>query len=412
MKVYSCRMCQGNLSEPKLKLPSTPLANEFLKTREPQDFYPLEVCVCESCGHYQLNEQVPPEKMFRTYSFVAGTSPVNIEHFRQYAEDMIKTFELLPGSKILDIGSNDGTLLKHFKDLGMDVFGIDPAENIAKIANERGIPTVAMFFNEYVATAMAQETTYDLIVANNVFAHVPDLGDFARGVKRLLAPHGVFSFEVSYFADVCDKALFDTVYAEHTSYHHILPLINLFDKLGMYLFDVQHISNHGGSVRVLVCHREAMYAIPKEDCYRRLHDILDIEMDMPQKVSQLQGKIEKLGLQLREKLREFKDQGKSIAIFGVPAKATTLMYALGIDPSMIDFAVDDAPLKQGTFTPGMHIPVYSSEAIIKNRPDVILVLCWNFSDSVIKNCQARWNEAFGNDRYPTFVTPLPELKVE
>jgi SAM-dependent methyltransferase len=447
MKIYNCRLCKGNLSEPKLRLPSTPLANEFVKTKEPQDLFPLEICVCEKCGHYQLNESVDPERLFRNYLFVAGTSPVNVEHFRQYAAHMIEKFDLKPNSKVLDIASNDGTLLKHFKDLGMKVRGIDPAENIARIANENGIETIPEFFTEKFADEMVQEFysldysktfgPYALITANNVFAHVPDLVDFTKGVKKLLAPQGVFSFEVSYFPDVCDKTLFDTIYHEHSSYHTIEPLISFFTKHGLDLFDVERIPNHGGSIRVFVRREEdktkgkwddeeycplsgcrKLHSKQLHDRCNRLYDLKKQEENIENKVAILQKNIKYLGLELREKLRDYKDQGKSIAIYGTPAKATTLMYALGIKEKWIDFAVDDAPLKQGTFTPGKHIPVYSSQAIMESRPDVLLILAWNFADSIIKNCKKQWeeyhrlNNMHGSARYPTFIIPLPELKIE
>ena len=218
MKVYNCRMCKGKLSEPKLQFPPTPLANEFVKTTEPQELFPLEVCVCEDCGHYQLNEHIEPERLFRNYVFVAGTSPVNVEHFKCYAEDMVAKFSLKDSSKILDIASNDGTLLKHFKNMKFRVLGIDPAKNIAEEANKNGIETLPEFFtNKFADTILEKYGKFDLITANNVFAHVPDLEDFALGVKKLLVPQGVFTFEVSYFGDVCDMKNIDYEFKGETT---------------------------------------------------------------------------------------------------------------------------------------------------------------------------------------------------
>ena len=419
MKVYSCRLCKGKLSAPKLDLGSTPLANEFVKTKEPQDLFPLEVCVCEECGHYQLNQSIDPKKIFTHYVFVAGTSPVNVEHFHQYAVDMVKQLDLKPDSRILDIGSNDGTLLKHFQDLGMLVLGIDPAQNLAEEANQNGIPTIPDFFTEEHADKMLQKHgQFDLITSNNVCAHLPDLSDFVKGVKKLLAPQGVFSFEVSYFADVCDKTLFDTCYHEHSSYHTLNPLFPFFQAHGLDIFDVERIDTHGGSIRVYVRREEdklqGRWHAGKWYCLEggRICNLLDQEKDIEKKVAALAKNIKYLGLELREKLRNYKDQGKSVAIYGVPAKATTLIYALGIDEKWIDFAVDDNPLKQGLFTPGKHIPIYSSQAIIERKPDVLLILAWNFAHSIIENCEKQWYSAFKNVRYPTFIVPLPELKIK
>lgn len=400
MKVEYCRLCKtGKLSEPKLKFPATPLANEFVRETTPQDLFPLEVCVCQDCGHYQLNESVDPERLFRDYFFVAGTSPVNVEHFRKYAVQMVEKFNLKAKSKVLDIASNDGVLLRHFKDLGMEILGIDPAKNLAEQANKDGIPTIPEFFTEeYADKMLSQYGQFDLITANNVFAHVPDLADFAKGVKKILSPNGVFVFEVSYFADVCDKTLFDTVYHEHSSYHTLGPLNKFFRSHGLCAFDVQRIDNHGGSIRVYVQHKDrAREFIVSDDWISCLEQELDIE----KKVEKLALNIRLLGLELREKLRDYSRQGNSIAIYGVPAKATTLMYALGIKEDWINFAVDDAPLKQGTFTPGMHISVLPTSAIYEKRTTVILVLAWNFADSIIKK----------HSKFPgKWIVPIPELK--
>lgn len=396
MKVSECRLCRGKLSEPKLNLGKTPLANEFVKEPTPQDLFPLEMCVCEKCGHYQLNETVEPERLFRNYLFVAGTSPVNVEHFRQYAAHMKERFDLKSGSKVLDIASNDGVLLRHFKDLGMTVLGIDPAKNIAEIANKNGIETLSEFFTEaYADKVAAKYGQFDLITANNVFAHVPDMIGFAKGVKKLLSPMGVFSFEVSYLLDVCDKVLFDTCYHEHTSYHTITPLIDFFSSLGMSVLDVEHIDNHGGSVRILVKLQES-----KRHCVS-IQTFYEREKGIAEKIDRLQKDVKLFGYELREKLQLLKAQGKSIAIYGVPAKATTLMYALNIDERIIDFAVDDAPLKQGTFTPGKHIPVLPTSAIYERKPDVLLVLAWNFAPSIMKT-----HHKFKG----TWIVPIPELK--
>lgn len=384
-----------------MALPATPLANEFVKTTEPQDLFPLEVCPCSKCGHYQLTESVEPARLFRNYLFVAGTSPVNVEHFRKYAVHMVEKFGLRSGSRILDIASNDGTLLKEFAKLEMSVLGIDPARNLAEEANKNGIPTIPEFFTaEYADQMLEEHGKFDIITANNVFAHVPDLANFAKGVKKLLGPLGVFSFEVSYFADVCDKTLFDTIYHEHSSYHTLTPLLPFFQSHGLEVFDVERISNHGGSIRVFVRHAAAVANYDKA-MTASMTDMLFQEKDIEKKVEHLKKNIDDLGQALRDKLRLYKTQGKSIAIYGVPAKATTLMYALGIKKEWVDFAVDDASLKQGTFTPGMHIPVLPTKTIYEKRPGILLILAWNFADSIIAN-----HKSFGGK----FIVPIPELK--
>lgn len=401
MKVDHCRLCKtGFLSEPKLTFPPTPLANEYLKDPVPQELFPLEVCVCTTCGHYQLNESIDPERLFRVYSYAAGHSTANIAHFRASAKHQVEKFGLSAGSRVLDIASNDGTLLKAFKELGMNILGIDPAQNLATEANEQGITTIVDFFTAARAATLKKEHgVFDLVTANNVFAHVPDLEDFAKGVKIILAPEGVFSFEVSYFIDVCEKALFDTIYHEHSSYHTLSPLIPFFERLGMELFDVEHLPNHGGSVRVYVRNNGAtIEGRDKEKSH--LKELLEQERTIEDKVNALQDKITHLRQDLLEKLHAFKTIGKSIAVYGAPAKATTLMYAFGLDSSTIDFVIDDAPLKQGLYTPGTHIPIVTSSAIQEQKPDVLLVLAWNFADSIMR-------------KHPEFkgiwIVPLPKL---
>lgn len=403
MRVDHCRLCKtGRLSEPKVAFPPTPLANEYLKDPVSQELFPLEVCVCMACGHYQLNEGIDPSRLFSIYSYAAGHSAANIAHFRDAATHEAEKFALPRGSRVLDIASNDGTLLKAFMDLGMDVLGIDPAQNLATEANAQGITTITGFFTAARAVSLKKEYgAFDLVTANNVFAHVPDLEDFAKGVKIMLAPEGIFSFEVSYFVDVCDKVLFDTIYHEHSSYHTLSPLVPFFEKLDMELFDVEHLPNHGGSVRVYVRNKGAVIE-SNDDGAARLQKLLEEEQTIEKKVDALQDKITHLREKLLEKLNALKAEGKSIAVYGALAKATTLMYAFGLDGSIIDFVVDDAPLKQGLYMPGTHIPIVASEAIQESKTDVLLVLAWNFADSIMR-------------KHPEFkgvwIVPLPKLTI-
>lgn len=403
MKQIKCRLCLSPLGDVVLNFGLTPLPNEYPEAPRSQDMFPLEVCRCTVCGHYQLNEQIDPERVFRHYLFVAGTSPVNVEHFRNYAVDMVNYHFMKPGAKVLDIASNDGTLLQHFKSLGMDVLGIDPAINLAEEATRNGIKTIPEFFTEESAIEIRKQYgQFDLITANNVFAHVPDMIGFTKGIKKILAPEGLYTFEVSYFGDVVSKMLFDTVYHEHTSYHTVKPLIEFFHNYGLQLYRADSIDTHGGSIRMFVAHNtwrqpsSSLY-----DSFRRLNKILEKEQSISTNVVQLQQNIQILSQTLKTKLISCKDQGKSIAIYGTPAKATTLSYALNLDPKMFDFAVDDAPLKQGRYTPGKHIPILHPNAIYERRPDVLLVLAWNFADSIIKKhstFKGKW------------IVPIPELR--
>jgi hypothetical protein len=404
MKQENCRLCLYPLNEPILKFPDTPLANEFLKTKETQDKFPLQVCCCDNCGHYQLNETVDPERLFRHYLFVAGTSKVNVEHFRKYANTVYNMgIHRNKKLKALDIASNDGVFLQHLKNLGVDVLGIDPAKNIADEATKNGIPTIPEFFTEeYSHKILDEYGSFDIITANNVFAHVPDMIGFIKGVRNLLSLTGIFSFEVSYFGDVCDKTLFDTIYHEHTSYHTLTPLVKFLSTHGLEIANVERIDTHGGSIRV--------HAVRGDVGHRSfvnnysLNIMLAEEKYIQLRASKLAHDIQQLGIALNNQLKMVKQDGLSIAVYGTPAKATTLMYALDIDESIIDFAVEDAPLKQGTFTPGKHIPVFSFSTLLEKKPDVVLILAWNFADSIIEKCKANCYKG-------KFIVPLPELRV-
>lgn len=396
MKINNCRLCDATLSEPIINLGKSPLANEFLSEKTEQELFSLEVCVCTECKHYQLNESVEPERLFRHYVYVAGTSPVNVQHFKDYADKL--STNLNKGDKVLDIASNDGTLLKHFKNLGMQVLGIDPAKNIAEIANNNGIETIPEFFSEkYADIILDKYGKFNLITANNVFAHLDELTGFAKGVKTLLADNGTFTFEVSYFLDVCNYNLIDTIYHEHSSYWTILPMLIFFPKYGLEVYNVEKINNHGGSIRVYVTHHNS------ELIGVGFHDLIQDEVsNLETYISSVNDKIVKLKADLNKILVDNKD--KSIVIYGAPAKSTTLLYALDIDESLIKYAVDDNPLKQNTYSPGKHIPVYSPGKIYEDKPDYILILAWNFDASIVQKCK--------QDGYKgKFIIPLPELKV-
>ncbi len=375
-----CRLCKIRLKKPVLSLGKTALANEFLKEPLVQDEFPLDICQCDGCGHYQLSESVDAERLFRHYLYVAGTSPVNVKHFADYALDCVERFRLKPGDLVVDIASNDGTLLKEFAKLGMRVLGVDPAVNLAEQATADGIETIPEFFDYKLALKIVRKHgKAALVTANNVLAHTDTLQEIGKGVKFLLDYEAAFVFEVSYFKDVVEKNLFDTIYHEHTSYHLVAPLVCFFENLGMCFFDVAHIPNHGGSIRGFVrngpeyCKASIMAAV-----------ISEVPLLTKNAMGKFQAEIERVKTDLLAQLQAHKEQGKTIAVYGMPAKATTLSYVFSLDAELISFAVDDAPLKQGTFSPGKHIPILPSSAIYERKPDVLLVLAWNFAESIMK----------------------------
>jgi SAM-dependent methyltransferase len=415
---YDCRLCGGRVSK-VLDLGSTPPANEFV-TRElaesgvSQDTFPLFLSACHTCGHVQLPVIVDPRRLFSNYVYVSGTSKVFVEHFRKYAESVIAQLGLVPGDLVVDVGSNDGTLLSFFKAAGMRVLGIDPARAIAADATARGIPTVPDFLTVELARDLRREHgPAKLVTANNVFAHADDLKEVADACCALLEPNGTFSFEVSYLPSVVRGTLFDTVYHEHTSYHHLGPLIGFLERSGLGLYDAELVDTHGGSVRVL---SSPVFVKATDRCRAILADeqaagyVPDVLVAGGHGASfgpieALGRNVEQLGLRLKRLLVDVKLAGKTVAGFGAPAKVTTLMHRFGLGRDDIAFIVDDSPLKQGLFTPGKYVPVLPSSALYERRPDYVLILAWNFAEPIMRS-HKRFSDEGGS-----FIVPIPELKV-
>ncbi len=404
----SCRLCSSCDLVRVLVLPPTPPANAFTsveKLNEPQTCYPLDVYFCESCFHLQLLCIVDPEILFRDYVYVSGTSPSFVKHFQSYAEDCIARFTPPLGSLALDVGSNDGTLLQFFKAAGMSVLGIDPAKKIAAEATSRGLETWPEFLDaDLTARILREKGKAAIVTANNVFAHVDDLAGLTDCIGKLLADDGVFVFEVSYAADVHANVLFDTIYHEHLDYHTVGPLIPFFEKRGLELFSARRVATHGGSLRGYVQrvggpHKADGSIAALHACERSR------SLDRVAGWTEFADRIDRVGNKLSMLLDDLKKQGKRIAGFGAPAKATTLMYRFGLDKTTIDYIVDDSPLKQGLFTPGKHVPVVASSHISEVWPDYMVILAWNFADAIIANHREYL------DKGGHFIVPLPELRI-
>ena len=404
----TCRLCGESDLTPVLKLTPTPPANAFIEKNAldtEQACFPLDVFFCSTCFHVQLLDVVDPSLLFENYVYVSGTSPAFVKHFDDYADAVINRFGPAKGSLAVDIGSNDGTLLSAFQSRGMEVLGVDPARHIAQGATDAGIETIADFFSPDLAKKIAKDRGPAAIVtANNVFAHADDLNGIVEGVRGLLAPDGVFVFEVSYLADVVADTLFDTIYHEHLAYHSVKPLRRFFEDNGMRLFSAERVSSHGGSLRGMAGLADGPHA---EDA--SVTELADLEekmgLDRAETFVDFGRNIDALGTKLKTLLADIKADGKTVAGFGAPAKATTLMYHFDIGPDQIDFIVDDSPLKQGLFSPGAHIPVLASNALEKRRPDYVLILAWNFAEQIIDKHSA-FLEGGGR-----FIVPLPDLYI-
>jgi SAM-dependent methyltransferase len=407
-KRSTCRLCGSTNLELALALEPTPPANAFVpadRLDENQEIFPLETYLCNGCGHVQLLHVVDPEILFRDYVYVSGTSAVFVNHFKGYAEAIAKDYLPSTDGFVVDIGSNDGTLLGFFKDLGANVLGIDPARDIATAATQNGIETWAEFFDVALAARILQERgPADIVTANNVFAHTDHLREFAEGVRNILADDGVFVFEVSYLGDVLNLKLFDTIYHEHLAYHALSPLVLFFQSLEMEVIAANRVSSHGGSLRCVVKktggNQPQRSSVQELLAWETQAGVTNIDRH-----HRFAAEIADLRTQITDQLHALKKDGKSIAGFGAPAKATTLMYYFGLNGEVIDFIADDSPLKQGLYTPGLHIPVLPADEIYVRQPDYLVLLAWNFAKPIINNHQ-KYSNGGGH-----FIIPIPELKI-
>jgi SAM-dependent methyltransferase len=405
-----CRLCGSKKVKLVLALTPTPPANAFVPKdalSESQPTFPLDVFQCQSCGHTQLCDVVNPDHLFRNYVYVSGTSPAFVKHFEDYAKSISRRLGRAKGL-VIDIGSNDGTLLGAFKSMGYDVLGIDPAREIASRASANGIETIPSFFDQSVAENILDKYGQaSIITANNVFAHSDHLDEILEGVRLLLQDDGLFVIEVSYLVDVVEKILFDTIYHEHLAYHALTPLITFFQNHGLSIIGAERVNSHGGSIRIIATPNAGPRANEKET---KVDELVRTEAEVgllqPEVFEQMGTRILKLRDQVVEKLKSFRADGLSVAGFGAPAKATTLMYHFGLGPDEIEFIIDDSPLKQNLYSPGLHVPVIDNSILESDqRPDVLVVLAWNFADVIVEK-----NWAFAQ-RGGKFLIPLPEVKV-
>ncbi|HEV2248905.1 MAG TPA: class I SAM-dependent methyltransferase [Candidatus Limnocylindria bacterium] len=399
-RVTACRICGSDDLDVFLDLGTTPLANAFVapeRITEPEPRFPLEVMRCLVCGLAQLSVVVAPEVMFQNYLYASSASAPMLAHFDALAEDLVARFAPRD-SLVVEIGSNDGVLLRPLKERGVRALGIEPASNIARLANEAGLETWNAFFSYDAAAEVREERgRARVVVANNVVAHIDALAEVARAIEHLLDNDGVFVAEVPYLADLLDHVEYDTVYHEHLSYFHLAPLQRLFADVGMELFDVRRLEIHGGSVRVFAGRRG------RHPRTRQLEELVtsearlardDIFRGFAKRVDDSRGA-------LRTMLDRLGKEGRSIAALGATAKGNTLLNYCGIGPQTIAFIADSTPLKQGLLTPGTHIPVRAEHALDDERPNCALLLAWNYADAIMRR-HAEYISSGGR-----FIHPIP-----
>jgi SAM-dependent methyltransferase len=387
MSQTACRFCGASVDAVFADLGMSPLANSFLppeRANAVEPFYPLRALVCRVCFLVQLEEFQTPEHIFSDYAYFSSYSSSWLEHSRRYAEQMIERLGLGADSHVVEIASNDGYLLQFFHDRQIPVLGIEPAANVAKVALQKGIPTLVEFFGADTARSLAGDSSADLLLGNNVLAHVPDLNDFVAGMKILLKPGGVITVEFPHLLRLIEGNQWDTIYHEHFSYFSFLTVTRVFEAHGLRPFDVEELPTHGGSLRVYACHiddrAKGVSAAARERRARAPaagYEDLDTYLGYGRRV-------EADKRQILSFLIDLKQQGLRIVGYGAPAKGNTLLNYCGVRRDFIDYTCDLNPHKQGHFLPGSHIPIRSPEAIIQDQPDVVLILPWNLKDEIVE----------------------------
>lgn len=407
----NCRFCNTQIRHLFVSLGSSPLANSYLtkeQMHKMEPFYPLEVYVCENCFLVQLEEFEDPENIFSEYAYFSSYSDSWLKHAKDYVVKIIDLLKINSQSHVVEIASNDGYLLQYFTEKGIPVLGIEPAANVAEAAKQKGIPTETVFFGTETANRFASEGKHaDLLLGNNVLAHVPDLNDFVSGLKVLLKPQGVITMEFPHLLRLMEETQFDTIYHEHFSYFSLLVVEKVFDAQGLSIFDVEELPTHGGSLRIYARHKEV--SSERRAVSSNVTDVInkEIEAGLNRLKTYLlfEEKVKETKRELIEFLTMAKQEGKTIVGYGAPAKGNTLLNYCGVKTDFVDYAVDRSPHKQGLFLPGTHIPICHPDKIKETRPDYLLILPWNIKDEIMEQM------AFIREWGGRFVIPIPKVEM-
>jgi 2-polyprenyl-3-methyl-5-hydroxy-6-metoxy-1,4-benzoquinol methylase len=406
----NCRFCKESLTHEFVDLVNSPPSNSYLSSaqlNEPETYFPLKLYVCDHCYLVQIDEYKKADEIFSSdYAYFSSFSTSWLAHSKRYTEEMIRRFGFGPGSLVVEIASNDGYLLQYFKEKNIPVLGVEPTRSTAEVAIKKGIETLTEFFGiTFAKTLAAQNRKADLLLGNNVLAHVPDINDFVGGMKIVLKDRGVITMEFPHLLQLVQNNQFDTIYHEHFSYLSFTTVVKIFSAHGLEMFDVEEIPTHGGSLRIFAKHREDT----SKQVEKRVADLLTKEekegVTAPGFYNGFQEKVGKIKLDLLKFLIAKRGEGKTVAAYGAAAKGNTLLNYCGLKKDLIRFVVDASPHKQGKYLPGSHIPVVQESEILKYKPDFVIILPWNIKEEITE--QLKYIKEWGGQ----FVVAIPGIQI-
>ena len=407
--VSSCRFCGSSLQRTFVDLGMSPLCETYPSPEElnrGETYYPLHVLVCENCWLVQLGEYESPENIFGDYPYFSSFSDSWLKHCDKYCEAMKARLGLNQDSFVVEVASNDGYLLQYFVNRGVPVLGIEPAANVAKVAVEKGVPTLVRFFGTKLAEQLAAEgRCADLVLGNNVLAQVPDLNDFVGGLKVMLKPEGVLTIEVPHLLQLIQLREFDTIYHEHFSYFSLINTVKIFEAHGLKVFDVDELRSHGGSLRIYACRAESQTHRVEPNVNKVLGDEVRAGLDTVEGYESFAREVKETKFGLLQFLLTAATDGKKVVGYGAPGKSATLLHYCGIGKDLIEYTVDRSPHKQNHFLPGSRIPIYHPDRIRETKPDYVVILPWNLKDEIMQQLQ------FIGDWGGRFVVPIPRVAV-
>lgn len=409
MNKNKCRFCGQELKYTFADLGLAPLSNEYIaqeNLQKGQHFHPLHVMVCEECFLVQALEYEKPQNIFSDYKYFSSYSQSWLEHAQNYVEMIIEKLKLDETKQVIEIASNDGYLLQFFKPHSIPVLGIEPAANVAKEAEKKGIQIITQFFSEGLANDLiSKDVQADLLIGNNVLAHVPDINDFVKGIQTILKPAGIVTMEFPHLLNLIEENQFDTIYHEHFSYLSLLAVKTIFESKGLKIFDVEELSTHGGSLRIYATHIENDSIQENIKVQELLQKEIEFGLKNINAYVAFNNKVKKIKRDILSTLIKIKSEGKTIAAYGAAAKGNTLLNYCGIGRDFIDYVVDVSPHKQGLYLPGTQIPIVSIEQLHKNDVGFIIILPWNIQDEIITQLKETINKKI------KFIICIPEIRI-